>query len=607
MPLGVNMQVIIISNESCAPVEELLPRKLAVILHTDVVGYSRLAGEDEDATHRRLKESLDLISSTVTTYHGRVINYSGDAALAMFKAVVDAVSCAVAIQSDLAVLNQNVSDDRKVLFRIGINSGDVIEDSGDIFGDGVNVAARIQGLAEPGGICISDAIRTALGKKLGLTYKDLGEQEIKNIAETVRAYKIVPKVEQNIEVSLSDTSPLELPDKPSIAVLPFTNMSSDPDQEYFSDGITEDIITALSKVSDLMVIARNSTFIYKDKAVDIKQVGRDQGVSHVLEGSVRKAGNRVRVTAQLIDVTTSQHLWAERYDRELADIFAVQDEIMRRIVSALDVHLREGEQARFWSSGTENLEAWECVRLGLDLFNSFRVEDVPEAIQLGQRAIDLDPDYAAAWVLLALANIRAYNDTTRLKEDRDQSLQSVRDFAQGALECDPSCAEAYVALGMYNLSIGEHEAAVRNVNRSVELAPNHASSIAVSAAILNKCGQPKRGIERIRKAMRLSPVHPPWYLQNLGQAYRLLGEHDEAIKAYRELISRQPDILVGHISLAAIFGELNQLEQAVASAEEVLRINPEFSIKRYIGDLSYSNPAEVTRFAQGLRKAMLPE
>jgi len=304
-------------------------------------------------------------------------------------------------------------------------------------------------------------------------------------------------------VNLPDTSLLELPDEPSIAVLPFTNMSSEPEQEYFSDGITEDIITALSKVSDLLVIARNSTFIYKDRAVDVKQVGRDQGVRYVLEGSVRKAGNRVRVTAQLVDATTSKHRWAERYDRDLEDIFAVQDEITREIVSALDVNLREGEQARFWSSGTKNLEAWECVRLGSDLLNAYRAEDIPEVMRLCQRAIDVDPEYAAAWVLLAWSHFHVADDSGHPEEERERALESVRDCAQRALEYDPSCAEAYVALGLYHLSSEEHDAAMQNANRSVELAPNHASNVATSAAILNKCGHPERAIERIRKAMLL--------------------------------------------------------------------------------------------------------
>jgi len=587
--------------------EDRLPRRLAAILYADVAGYSRLTGDDEDATHRTLSEYLDLIASTIESHGGQVMHYAGDAVLARFDAVVDALSSAVTIQNEINTRNQQVPEARKVQFRIGVNLGDVIEDRGDIYGDGVNVAARLESLADAGGICVSDAVRTAVGKKLRLVYEDLGAQEVKNIAEPVRVYKIVVEEEKDMDVNLADTSPLELPDEPSIAVLPFTNMSSEPEQEHFSDGITEDIITALSKVSNLLVIARNSTFIYKDRAVDVKQVGRDQGVRYVLEGSVRKAGNRVRITAQLVDTTTGQHRWAERYDRDLADIFAVQDEITRKIVTALDVRLRKGEQARFWSSGTENLEAWECVRLGSDLLDAYRAEDVPEAKRLSQRAIDLDPEYAIAWVLLAACHFHAADDSRHPEEERERGLKSVRNCAQQALKLDPSCAEAYSMLGLYYLSVREFEAAAQNANKSVELAPNHAFNIANSAVILNKCGQPKRAMERIRKAMRLSPVYPTWFLSILGQASRLVGMTDTAIDAYSELISREPDSLVGHVCLTSIFSELNREKEANASAAEVLRVNPDFSIKKYMEGLSYRDPAEAARFEEGLRKAGLPE
>ena len=341
------------------PVEEHLPRKLVAILHADVVGYSRLASEDEDATHHRLRASLDLISKSVTSYHGRIINYAGDAALAMFEAVLDAVSCAAAIQRDLAILNQEVPDDRKVLFRIGVNLGDVIEDSGDIYGDGVNIAARIESLADPGGICISDAVRAAVGKKLGLDYEDMGEQKVKNIPEPVRTYKIIVAREK-----VPVAPELELPDKPSIAVLPFQNMSGDPEQEFFADGMAEEIITALSHYRWFFVIARNSSFTYKDSAVDVTRVGRELGVRYVLEGSVRKSGNRVRVTAQLIDAATGSHIWAERYDRELDDIFALQDEITETIVTSIEPEIGAFERERARRKPPENLDAWGSFQRG---------------------------------------------------------------------------------------------------------------------------------------------------------------------------------------------------------------------------------------------------
>jgi TolB-like protein len=458
---------------------------------------------------------------------------------------------------------------------------------------------------------------TALGARLKDARKAVGDSGKKqDIIKTLhgRGYQFIAKISEHSESTVTANRSADgvetaaLPDKPSIAVLPFTNMSNDPEQEFFSDGITEDIITALSRISSMLVIARNSTFIYKGKAVDVKQVGREQGVRYVLEGGVRKAGNRVRISAQLIDASTGQHRWAERYDRDLDDIFAVQDEITQKIVSELDVQLREGEQARLWSSGTVNFEAWECVRLGSDLLNSMRVDRIPEAMRLVKRAIDLDPEYAAAWVWLAWSHFHTADyGSAYSEEERKQALESTRDCAHQALEFDPSSADAYAALGLYHLSLSEHEAAIANINKSVQLAPNHAQNIAISAAILNKCGQPQKAIERIRKAMRLSPIYPSWNLSILGQAYRMAGMIDAAIETYSEIISTDTDSLDGHIALAEIFGETNQPDQAAVSAREVLRLNPDFTIEKYVDGLAYSDPAENLRFADGLRKAGLPE
>ncbi len=317
----------------------------------------------------------------------------------------------------------------------------------------------------------------------------------------------------------------------------------------------------------------------------------------------------MRVTAQLIDATTGQHKWAERYDRHLDDIFAVQDEITIKIVSALDVQLRAGEQARFWSSGTKNLEAWECVRLGSDLLNTVKGDLIPEAMRLVKRAIDLDPEYAAAWVWLAWSHFHLSEDYDSRYSDKErkQALQSTQDCAHQALKFDPSSAEVYAVLGLYHLSMSEHEAAMANINKSVQLAPNHATNIGIAAAILNKCGHPEKAIERIRKAMRLSPIYPSWYLSILGQAYRLADMIDAAIETYSEFIKSEPDSLEGQIALAEIFGETNQLDHATVSAKEVLRLNPDFTINKYVDGLAYSNPTENLRFAEGLRKAGLPE
>jgi adenylate cyclase len=402
---------------------------------------------------------------------------------------------------------------------------------------------------------------------------------------------------------------LPLPDYPSIAVLPFTNMSGDPGQELFSDGIAEDIITALSKIPSLLVISRNSTFTYKGQAVDAKRVSREQGVRYVLEGSVRKAGNRVRVTTQLVDATTGLQLWAERYDRDLEDIFAVQDEITREVVVALDIRLSGGEQARFWSSGTTNLEAWQCVRLATDLLSSAMPEAVGESKRLCERALDLDPSYAMAWADLGWAH---HNEADvglvhSNKEMRDAALGSAMDCGKRALELDPLCADAHALLGMCHLSKDEHEQAIAMSEKAVELAPNHAENVAISAVIQSKSGRPQRALDLIGKALRLCPIYPSWFLWVLGTASRLTGQLDAAIEAFEIAIERSPDFLGLRVGLASTLGELGRQEDAKRCISEILRLDPNFSIAAYMGGLSYKNPEDRVRFEDGLRKAGLPE
>ncbi len=582
-----------------------LPRKLAAILYADVAGYSRLTGDDEDATHRRLRDYLDLIAKTIDDHHGQVMHYAGDAVLAKFDAVVDALSSAVSVQEELKDQNKELPDERKVQFRIGVNLGDVIEDRGDIYGDGVNVAARLESLADEGGICISESVHTAIGNKLPLSYDYMGEQQVKNIDKPVRAYKVVLDSNKKTQVTSPDKPTLELPDKPSIAVLPFTNMSGDPEQEYFSDGITEDIITALSKISSLMVIARNSTFTYKGKAVDIKQVGREQGVRYVLEGSVRKAGDRVRVTAQLIDATTGHHIWGERYDRELKDTFAVQDEIMREIVVALDVQLREGEQVRFWSSGTRNLEAWECVRLSAtDALGGVSERKLQARKQI-ERALELDPKYAIAWVMLGWIH-QYYSDVAAGVSDargRETALASMRECAQKAIELDASCADAYSVMAYYHRELNEFDAAIENSEKSITLAPNNAENLATAAGTMTKSGKPERGLELIKRAMRVCPLYRPGFLRALAQAYRFSGNPEAAVDAFRESLKRESNYLAPHVNLTSTLGELGRIDEAKEAAREILRLAPDFSVSGYMEGLSYRNPQDLVRIEEGLRKA----
>jgi adenylate cyclase len=609
-----------------------LERRLTTILFADVVGYSRLMAVDEAGTLTSLKAiRRELIEPKTAKHYGRVVKLIGDGTLMEFGSVVDAIRFAVDVQQAIAVRSANVPDDRQITYRIGINIGDIIVDGDDIYGDGVNIAARLEGLAEPGGVCVSGTVFDHVKGKIELEFADLGEQQVKNIPKPLHVYSIalgpgesttksaVSHHEQREKDSLSPVADtfdgnvinvdLSLPDMPSIAVLPFTNMSGDDDQEYFSDGISEDIITALSKVRSLLVVARNSTFVYKGQAVDVKKVSSEQGVRYVLEGSVRKAGNRVRVTAQLIDASTGHHLWAERYDRDLDDIFAVQDEVTREVVVALDVQLREGEQARIWSGGTKSVEAWECVRLGKVALNRVAPEARIEARRLIKRALELDPNYPMAWVSLGWDYFHEADVGTgySTKADREASLNSAAACVPKALEQDPSCADAYALLGLCRLSNEEYDDAIVMLEKAIALAPNHGENLAIAAAVLNKSGQPKRSYELIKKAMRLCPIYPDWYLYVLATACRLLRRNEDAVTIFEEGIKRNAGNLVLHVGLASTLGELGGEVEARKSALEILRLNPEFSITEYIETLSYRDPAELARFEDGLCKAGLPE
>ncbi len=386
-------------------------------------------------------------------------------------------------------------------------------------------------------------------------------------------------------------------------------MSADPEQEFFADGVSEDIITALSKISSLLVVARNSTFTYKDKSVDVRQVSREQGVRYVLEGSVRKAVNRVRITAQLIDAKTGMHLWAERYDRELDDIFAVQDEITREVVIALDVRLSAGEQARIWSSGTQNLEAWSCIRQGMELTNTGTPESVREARKLCEKALQLDPDYAFGWVVFGWTHHHGVDVSVghSMEEDRKVALDSAIECANKALELDSYCADAYALAGFCHLSNRQYDAAIAMSDKAVELAPGNAELLGTTAMLQLKSGRPERSLELIKKAMRLSPIYPVWFCSVLGNAYRLMGRSEAALSAFRAAINRGTEFLALHVGFTSLLGELGRIGDAEESALEILRIDPSFSIENYISGLSYSDPEVTERFRGGLQKSGLPD
>jgi len=621
-------------------------RKLAAIFSADVAGYSRLMADDEAATVETIAAYREVMASLIKQHRGRVVDSPGDNILAEFASVVDAVQCAVAAQKEFQSRNAALPEHRRMAFRIGINLGDVIEEEGRLYGDGVNIAARLEGLAEPGGICISRTSFDHIETKLPLGYEYLGEQEVKNIPKPVGAYKVVmeprvtvaEKIEKGravpvwrrkailaggvtlilviiaavvwnfyfrappIEPASVDRMAFPLPEKPSIAVLPFTNMSGDPEQEYFSDGITEDIITTLSKVPRLFVIARNSTFTYKGKPVRVQQVAEELGVRYVLEGSVRKAEERVRITAQLIDATRGHHLWAEKYDRDLRDIFALQDEVTRKIVRALVVKLTKDEQQLLVDKRTDNLEAYDHVLRGIDHFLRMTGEENAEARQMFKHALDLDPDYAVAYSWLGWTYWMEWS----FEWSQDPaSLDRAFELVQRALSLDDSLSDAHALLGKVYLWKKQYDQAVSELEKTVALDPNDADGLAGLGEILYFAGRPEKAIGLIKRAIRLNPMPPVWYFHGLGHAYYLAGQYDEAIAALKRTLIRNPNFWPAHVYLAASYIELGRDEEARAEAEKILRINPRFSLEGKGKKLPYKDRSVIERLGKSLRKAGL--
>ena len=580
--------------------EESFKRKLTAILSSDVEGYSRLMGEDEDATIRTLTSYRELMSTLIQKHRGRVVDSPGDNLLAEFVSVVDAVRCAVEIHEELRVRNAELSENRRMQFRIGINLGDVVQEGERIYGDGVNVAARIEGLTEGGGICISGTAFDQVESKIGLKFEYLGEQTVKNIKKPVRVYRV------KMESSISDfgmSVELPLPDKPSIAVLPFVNMSVDPEQEYFSDGITEEIITGISKVPHLFVIARTSTFTYKGKSVKVQQVGRELGVRYVLEGSIRKAGERLRITAQLVDAATGQHLWAERYDGILKDVFALQDEITLKILNALQVKLTVGEQARLWSKGTDNLKAYLKYLQAREHVYQMNQEKNVLGRQMLEEVIRLDPNYAMAYMTLAHTHALdiSYGTCKSLKE----SLKLASDLVEKAIELDDSLAEAHGILGYIYMLKSQHKKTIAEGKRAVAINPNSAYSHNRLGLFLRYAGRYEEALSSALKAIRLNPFPPGHYFHQLGMVYCMMERYEEAIAACKEGIRRESNNIFAHSSLAIIYILSGREQEARMEAAEVLRIDPNFSLSRHSEALTYKNQTDTARVIEALRKAGL--
>jgi adenylate cyclase len=626
-------------------------RKLTAILSADVKGYSRLIGIDEEVTVQTLNAYKEAMTKLIQHHHGRVVDAPGDNVLAEFASVVDAVRCAVEIQKELRARNVGLPENRRMEFRIGVNLGDVVEEGNQILGDGVNIAARLESLSQPGGICISGTAFDQVRNKLDLGYEYLGEQTVKNITIPVRVYKVLMEPEAagkvigekkieprrwqrpvlalvvvlmlviaaiaiwkyytastpKMEVASKEKMAFPLPDVPSIAVLSFVNMSGDPNQEFFSDGLAEEIINALSKISHIFVIARQSTFAYKGKPVKVKQVSEELGVRYVLEGSVRREGNRVRITAQLIDAITGHHLFSERYDRELKDIFALQDEITMKVVTAMRVTLTEGEAARTFTKGTRNLEAYLKVLQAGRYLNIFNKEAQARARQLAEEVTILDHGYASGYSALAVAI--AQEVMLGVYKNPKEALERAMEFAQKAIAIDESSANPHMILGfIYILYKRDFNKGIAEAERAVALEPNSAEAYTGLATNLFWAGQYKEAIPYFNKAVRLSPI-PPWRcLNNMACAYRNIEQYDEAIAILEKILQRQPDQVISRVNLAATLMLAGREDEARAQAAEALRFDPTLSLEGLAKTFIWKNKDDIKRYViEPLRKAGLPE
>jgi len=577
-------------------------RRLAAILAADMVGYSRLMEADETGTLARLRtHRLELVDPVIAKNKGHIIKTAGDGMLVEFQSVADAVECAAEIQRRMARRNTDVSPARSIQFRIGINLGDVIVENGDIFGDGVNVAARLQELAAPNGICVSAAVREQVGDRLDVAFEDLGEQNVKNILRPIRIFRVLldkgssPRSEGGVDKPSPAT-------KPSLVVLPFVNMSGDPEQEFFVDGLSEDIITELSRFHELLVISRNSAFVHKGKAVKVQDIAREFGVHYVVEGSVRKAGDRVRVTVQLIDAETDRHIWAERYDRKIEDIFAIQDEVTCAIVGTLPGRIEAARHERAKHKPTENMAAYEYVLAGKILHHRSTPDDNVEAQHLLDRAIALDPKYAHAhaWKACVLGQTWVNNWCA----DREVTWKQVADELHIALSLDDNDSDVHRILAAVNLARDDHEKARYHQERALSLNPNNDLILVQNGELLTWLGRPQDGIEWIRKAMRLNPYHPERFWNHLGRAHYTARQYSETVDALSR-VSR-PD-KTHHAFLAAALAQLGDKTAAAAHAQEVLTEEPAFSSQRFLSTLHYRLESDRDHLREGLFKAGLPE
>jgi len=575
-------------------------RKLTAVFSADVAGYSRLMGEDEAATVKTLESYKQAMFSLIKQYRGRIIDSPGDNVLAEFSSVVDAVECAVKIQKELKTRNEDLSENRRMKFRIGINLGDVIEKGERIYGDGVNIAARIESLAEGGGICISGSTYEQVENKLPLNYEDMGNHKVKNVLRPIHVYKIWEDLTSSTHHINEEPESATLP---SIAVMPFVNLSGDADQEYFSNGITEEIITSLSKTPKLLVIDRRSTLAYKGKTTDLGQIGRELGVQYILTGSVRKAGDRVRVNAQLIHASGGEHLWAERYDRELKDIFALQDEITLSITKALQIKLTEGEQARIFGKGTQNLDAYLKWLQGMDLLIRGRKEDSALARRMFEDAIRSDPDWAQPYFLLGwtywLESLSGWSSSP--KSSFDDAVQ----LARKSLTMDGSLPGPHGLMSQIYLFERRYDQAIAEAQKAVALAPSLAFAYIWLGSALMYAGKSEEAVRFLEKAIRLNPIPPAYWLRDLGEAYRMTKRYKEAITEFKRALHANPRYLDCHVSMACTYSLMGRRKDSEEAASAVLKIDPGFSVQHYAKSLPYKERDDLNCVIEALCNAGL--
>ncbi len=623
---------------------ERSPRKLAVILHADVVGSTALVQRDEALAHDRIRDTFHRFSGTIESYNGHPLELRGDALLAEFSRASDAVEASLAFQAENTRFNSTLEDDIQPTLRIGISLGEVVVADNTVTGEGIVLAQRLEQLASAGGVCIQGAVHEAVPGRLPFEYESLGEQELKGFSEPVRAYAVslksgeaIPPPElreqprrqwivggavafivivagaltwwqpwkPEIEPASVERMPFALPDKPSVAVLPFENMSDDRSQRYFSDGLTEDIITDLARLSGLLVIARNSSFAYRDQAINMQQIGRELGVRYLVEGSVRRADNRIRVTAQLIDVESGMHVWADRYDRDLKDLFVLQDELTRTIVDALAVNLTEQEAEALARSSDTNFDAYDVLLRGNELLARYSLDANAEARELYLKAIALNPRYARAHANLALTY--AQDAVFRWTDDQTESIRLGLAAAEEARRLDDRIPQLYFSLSLLYRLEQRWEEATRAARRALELEPNYADGAGILASALTFIGDLDGATAAIEKAKRLNPRYSNIVLQVEGRILYLLGQYEEAAQRLEEAVQRNPGFHQTHVMLAATYGQLGRIEEAEWEVDEVLSLQPEFTISTHVQALKFRDPGLATRYAEGLHKAGMPE